>query len=255
MLAGISVVVISVSTPIRSGFSIVIVGAVVHFTPPSSVILPILSAFIVTTARGITAQVVPVTVTRGLATYPAPFSVTLTVKWESSIFVTVAVAGIIGGSILRVGLPVQKAFCDRVTAVTLPFDTVAVAVGGVVQTVAVPILGVTFISGVPRYPEPEFVTVAVRAAFSFTIAVAVICGAEIVRVGADVQVPPVSVMFFTIPFSIVDVAVGNIEHLFVPLTTTVGGYIYPIPHDVILATVPSPFVTAVAVTRVVGIKR
>jgi len=82
-------------------------------------------------------------------TYPAPFSSIRTlcisiVAPEPAVNI-VAFAGIVGSSIVSVGLPIQKP-PDSVMPVTTPFATVAVAVGFALHTVAA---AVTRTSGMP----------------------------------------------------------------------------------------------------------
>ena len=132
--------------------------------------------------------------------------------------------------------------------VTTPFDTVAVAVGLVAQTAVV---AVTVTSGAPTYPNHLSVIVTVFAALSLTTAFATTFGAAMEIVGAELHVPPERVIPVTTPFSTVAVPVGNVLHLPVPLTVTVGGAIYHDPPEVIFTSVPSPFAVAEAGVRVV----
>ncbi len=86
----------------------------------------------VTTGRGSTAQEVLTRVTVGVVAYPAPFSsirtLCISIVVPAPVVSMVAFAGMVGLSIVRVGLPTQKP-PDNVIPVTTPFATVAVAVG------------------------------------------------------------------------------------------------------------------------------
>lgn len=110
---------------------------------------PILSPSIVTTGRGSTAQEVLTIVTAGVVAYPAPFSsirtLCISIVAPAPVVSIVAFAGIVGSSIVSVGLPVQKPPVN-VIPVTIPFATVAVAVGFTLHTV---VAAVTRTSGAP----------------------------------------------------------------------------------------------------------
>lgn len=187
----------------------------------------------------------------GVVAYPAPFSSILTscisIAAPEPVVNTVAFAGITGSSIVSVGLPTQKP-PERVTPLTTPLDTLAVAVGLVLH---IAVVAVTVTSGTPKYPDHLSVMVTVVAALSLTTAFATTFGAAIVMIGAELHVPPDSVISVTTPFSIVAIPVGNVVHLPFPLTVTVGGAIYHDPPEVISTLFPLPFAVAVAGVRVV----
>lgn len=142
----------------------------------------------------------------------------MTISTPVPVVNTVAFAGIVGGSIVSVGLPVQKPFFNSIP-VTIPLFTSAVAVGGVLH---IAFVAVTVTSGIPMYPNHHSVIFTFVAALSSTTAFAVAIGGEIVRVGAQVQVPPLSLIDSTIPFLTVAVAFGKSLHFHLPVTL-IGG--------------------------------
>lgn len=97
-------------TPIRFGFSMVIVGAVAHPMPPVRVTVSILSLlspdFIAISTFGVITQLVVLSVTRGFVIYPAPDSVSSATTDPFTIF-AFAVAGMFGAESVIVGALVQ----------------------------------------------------------------------------------------------------------------------------------------------------
>lgn len=192
-------------TGILFGPSIVSVGMVVQPTPPTRLIDPILSCSMVTSARGMIAQVVFVTLINGFVKYHAPFSVKLTLK-VSPLFVTVKTGFMAGALIAIRGAFVQTTLSLLVIFIAdiFPLSIVAARTGGTLHAHPESV-----IFGTPIYPFPAFTI----STFSFAaliaavfappnFAVAVIRGARISIFGKVVQLPAVvglMVILFTVP--------------------------------------------------------